>query len=42
VRTNEVFDAWFDLEPHSLVYLASASVPPTRRPRKKGKSGQRR
>jgi len=42
VRTNEVFDAWFDLEPHSLVYLASASVPPTRRPRKKGQSGQRR
>jgi len=25
-----------------LVYRASASVPPSRRPRKKGKSGQRR
>jgi len=42
VRTNQVFDAWFDLEPHSMVYRASASVPASRRPRKKGQSGRRR
>jgi len=42
VRTNQVFDAWFDLEPHSLVYRAAATIPASRRLRKKTMPGRRR
>jgi hypothetical protein len=42
VRTNQVFDDWFDLEPHSTVYRAAATIPASWRPRKKTRPGRRR